>query len=211
MPKPLRATHGYVNHPSRRADGVNLLDEGSVANSGIIAERYATAIFELANDAKALDSIANDLNDLGRMLTDSGDLSHFIYSALPSRTEQLKAVASIAAQAQLQDITTRFLGVLAENRRLNILPEVTAAYKMRLAKLRDEKTAEVTSAQPLAMAQVEALKSKLQQTLGGKVHLDLKIDPEILGGLIVKVGSKLIDSSVKGKLDRLEILMKGTV
>jgi len=182
-----------------------------VANSGIIAERYATAIFELADQAKALDSVANDLNGLAKMLTDSNDFSHLIYSALPTRAEQLKAVAAIAAKAQLSDTTTRFLGVLASNRRLNILSEVTAAYKVKLAKARNEKTAEVTSAAPLQMAQVEALKAKLQETLGGKVQLDLKIDPEILGGLVVKVGSQLIDSSVKGKLDRLEILMKGTV
>lgn len=182
-----------------------------MTKNSVISERYAKALGELAAAGKAEDSVLADLVSLENMLKASNELSDLIYSPLAGRPAQHKAVAALAEKARLSDLTRRFLGVLAENRRLAALPDVALAYKERLAAKRGEKTAEVTSAQPLSAKQTEDLRQKLQSSLGGKINLDLKVDPAILGGLIVKTGSKLMDASVKGKLDRLEVIMKGSV
>ena len=180
-----------------------------MSNAGLIADRYAKALFDLAVEQGQLDAVAADGKALTEALAHSPDLHTLIYSPIPTRAEQTAFVAKLAEKAEFSAITRNLLGVLAKNRRLNVLPDVLAAFAARLATSRGEKTAEVTSAHPLHMGQVEALKAKLQKQLGGKVTLDLKINPEILGGLIVKIGSRMIDSSVRGKLDRLELVMKG--
>ena len=182
-----------------------------MAKTGNVAQRYATALFALAGEKGLYDAVAADLRILTGAVETSADLQTLINSPLVSRAEQIAAIGKVAAKAELTDITKKFLGVLATNRRLAALPDVASIYKVKLAQLRGEHTAEVTSASTLRPGQLESLREKLSAKLGGRVALDLKVDPEIIGGLIVKVGSRMIDSSIRSKLERIGYRMKGTV
>lgn len=175
----------------------------------ITAKRYASALFDLADEQRSFDQVAADLQSLKRMLDDSADLRRLVSSPIMPRAEQGRGILAIARQAQVSELTRRFVGVLAENRRLFLLRSIIDAFLAELAKRRGEMTVEVTSAQELDRDQQAALTDTLNRSLGSKVSMDLKVDPSILGGLIVKVGSRLIDSSVKTKLDRLQLAMKG--
>ena len=174
-----------------------------------LAERYAKALFELADDRKVLDEIANDLRALRGLLDESADLRRLVRSPVVSRLEQGKAVAALGEHAGFSTLTRNFLGVVARNRRLFVLPGVIAAYLKELAARRGEVTAEVTAARPLSAAQTDAVNEQLRKVVGGKVALDLRIDPSLIGGLIVKVGSRMVDASLKSKLARLQLAMKG--
>jgi F-type H+-transporting ATPase subunit delta len=185
-----------------------------VENSGGIqaslAGRYATALFELACDQKALDAVSDSLATLRAGLRDSDDLNRLITSPLISRDEAARAVAATAQAMQLDPITVNFLGVLAANRRLAQLAPVIRAFAMLTARYRGETTAEVTSAHPLDADQVDALKARLRSQTGGRdVAVELNVDPAILGGLIVKLGSRQIDGSIRTKLNTLAHAMKG--
>lgn len=181
------------------------------AKKGNVAQRYATALFALAGDKGLYDAVAADLRILTDALDSSSDLRTLVHSPILSRADQIAAIGKLAAKAELTDISKKFLGVLATNRRLAELPEVATIYKVMLAAQRGEHTAEVTSAAALRPGQLESLREKLTAKLGGRVTLDLKIDPEILGGLVVKIGSRMIDSSIRSKLERIGYRMKGTV
>jgi len=174
-----------------------------------LAERYAKALFELADDRKALDDVANDLRALRGLVGESADFRRLIRSPVLSRIEQAKAVAALAERAGFSVLTRNFLGVAARNRRLFVLPSVIAAYLQVLAARRGEVTAQVTAARPLTSAQTEAVNEQLRKAVGGKVAVDLRIDPSLIGGLIVKVGSRMVDASLKSKLARLQLAMKG--
>jgi F-type H+-transporting ATPase subunit delta len=174
-----------------------------------LSERYAKALFELADEAKALDQVAADLRQLRGFLDDSADFRRLVRSPVVSRLEQGKAVAAIAEQAGFSAITRNFLGVVARNRRLFILPGVIAGYLSELAHRRGEVTAEVTAARALTPAQAEAVNEQLRKAVGSKVAVDLRIDPSLIGGLVVKVGSRMVDASLKSKLARLQLAMKG--
>jgi F-type H+-transporting ATPase subunit delta len=174
-----------------------------------LSERYAKALFELADEAKALDQVAADLRQLRGFLDDSADFRRLVRSPVVSRLEQGKAVAAIAEQAGFAAITRNFLGVVARNRRLFILPGVIAGYLAELAHRRGEVTAEVTAARALTPAQAEAVNEQLRKAVGSKVAVDLRIDPSLIGGLVVKVGSRMVDASLKSKLARLQLAMKG--
>lgn len=174
-----------------------------------VAERYATALYELAHDARQLDEVAGDLAKLKQLIAGSADLQRLISSPLIPRTEQAKAMAAIVAQAGVSDLTRRFVGMVARNRRLFSLPSIVSAFHAMLAERRGETTAEVTSAKALSAAQVEAIGNALRGTAGRKVQVDVKVDPKLLGGLKVKVGSRLIDASLATKLQRLQLAMKG--
>jgi F-type H+-transporting ATPase subunit delta len=182
-----------------------------LAKSGIVSERYATALFSSAGEKGLYDAVAADLSTLASLLEQSADMRQLVGSPVLSRAEQTKGIAAIAGKAGLTDLTQRFLGMLATNRRLDTLAEVAALYKAKLAELRGEHTAQVTSAVALRPGQLESLREKLTAKLGGRVTLDLKVEPEILGGLIVKIGSRMIDSSIKSRLERIGFAMKGTV
>lgn len=179
--------------------------------SSHVAQRYATALFALAGEKGLYDAVAADLRILTDAIESSADLRTLIYSPVISRSDQVAAIGKLGTKAELTDITKKFLGVLATNRRLGALADVAAIYKVKLAQMRGEHTAEVTSAVALRPGQLESLREKLSARLGGRVSLDLKVDPEILGGLIVKVGSRMIDSSIRSKLERIGYRMKGTV
>jgi F-type H+-transporting ATPase subunit delta len=182
---------------------------GTANASPIIAERYAAALFELADEQRALDQTARDLETLRRLVTDNGDLRAALRNPLFDNAQQGKAVTAIAEAAGLSPIVLKFLGVLARNRRLFALSAIADAFLAELARRRGEMTVEVTSAQKLEPEQTARLTEKLNQSLAAKVRVDAKVDPSLLGGLVVKIGSKLIDSSIRTKLIGLERAMKG--
>ena len=180
----------------------------STGTSGL-AERYAAALFELADDGHALDQVAADLRELRAMLHGSGDLLRLVRSPVLSRAEQGKAMAALAASAQLSKLTADFIAVVAHNRRLFAVPAMIEAYLEKLAARRGEVTAEVTAAQPLSEAQQTALGDQLRRVIGSRVAIDVRVDPSLLGGMVVKIGSRMVDGSLRGQLQRLQLSMKG--
>jgi F-type H+-transporting ATPase subunit delta len=184
-----------------------------VENSGGIqaslAGRYATALFELARDERKLDAVGESLAALGEAFGESAELRALTTSPLVSRDDALKAIAGVAAAMKLDSVTSNFLGVLAGNRRLLQLPAAIRAFNLLAARHRGETTAEVTSARPLDKDQSGALKKVLKARLDRDVTLDLNVDPAILGGLVVKIGSQMIDGSIRTKIDRLALAMRG--
>lgn len=174
-----------------------------------LAGRYATALFELAREHKQLESVERSLATLRGALVDSDDLRALIASPVVTRDEAQRGIGAAAAALQLDPITANFLGVLAQNRRLAQLENVIRAFNMLAAAHRGETTAEVVSAHPLDDDQVAALKANLKTRLGRDVTVDLSVDPAILGGLVVKVGSQMIDGSIRTKLNSLALAMKG--
>ena len=174
-----------------------------------MAERYAAALFDLADERRLLDEVAGDLRQLRAMLAASADLLRLVRSPILSRLEQGRAIAALAQQAQLSPLVRDFLAVVAKNRRLFVLAAMIEAYLARLALRRGEVGAAVTTAQPLTAAQLEALSEQLRRTVGRRVSIDARVDPRLIGGLIVKLGSRMIDGSVESKLRRLQMAMKG--
>jgi F-type H+-transporting ATPase subunit delta len=174
-----------------------------------LAERYARALFELADEGRSLDQVAGDLKSLAAMLAASADLRRVIRSPVLDRAAQGKAIAALADEAQLSRLTGNFLGLLARNRRLFALPEMIQAFLANLAERRGEVTAQVISAAPLTPALSAALREALRKSAGAKLAIDSRIDPSLLGGLVVRLGSRMIDASLKSKLNRLQLAMKG--
>lgn len=174
-----------------------------------LADRYAAALFDLADERKALDAVAGDLQSLRAMLRDSADLRRVIRSPVLSRDEQGKAMAALADKAQVSPLTRNFLGLLAQNRRLFALPEMIEGYLRRLAEARGEVTAHVLTAQDLSPQQRDAVNEQLRKAVGRKVAVDVEVDPSLLGGLVVRVGSRMVDASLRSKLHRLQLAMKG--
>lgn len=184
------------------------MSSDTVGNKGL-ADRYAAALYDLADERKALDQVATDLRSVQAMLDDSADLRRFVFSPVLSRDDQRKGLAALAEKAGLSPLTLNFLGLVSANRRLFALPAMIAAYLARLAAARGEVTAEVVSATSLSDSQASALAAALKQVVGKDVDVRAKVDPSILGGLIVKIGSRMVDSSVRTKLQRLQLAMKG--
>jgi F-type H+-transporting ATPase subunit delta len=174
-----------------------------------LAERYAAALFELADERHELDAVAGDLRELRAMLAASGDLLRLVRSPVLSRAEQGKAMAVLVADAKLSKLTSDFIGAVAGNRRLLAVPAMIEAYLAKLAERRGEVTAEITAAQPLSEAQQSALGDQLRRVVGGAVAVDVKVDPSLLGGMVVKIGSRMVDGSLKGQLQRLQLSMRG--
>lgn len=177
--------------------------------TGLIAERYASALYELADEAKALDQVAADLRALRAMIGSSRDFVRLIRSPVLGRADQAKAVTALAEKAGFHDLARKFLGTLASNRRLFVLASVIEAFLAELARRRGETTADVASAFALTPAQTAALEQALRSVVGSKVSVDLKVDPSLIGGLVVRVGSRMIDTSLATKLRRLRLAMKG--
>ena len=174
-----------------------------------LAGRYASALFDLARDQRQIESVGNSLDALGQALLDSKDFGELVSSPLVSRDEAGKAFAAIAPQLKLDPITTNFLGVLARNGRKNELRAVIRAFRRLASEHRGETTAEVVTARPLNDDQLAALKSQLRARAGRDAAIDATVDPNILGGIIVKLGSQQIDASIRTKLNRLAQAMKG--
>ncbi|OQW80191.1 MAG: F0F1 ATP synthase subunit delta [Proteobacteria bacterium ST_bin14] len=171
--------------------------------------RYATALFELARDAKVIDKVEASLTTVRAALDQSADFKTLTTSPLIARGAATKAVGAVAKMLKLDATTTKFLGVLADNRRLAQLPAIIRAFRQLAANFRGETTAEVASAHALSDDQVAALKQSLRQRIGREVSVDLSVDPSLLGGLVVRIGSQMIDSSIKTRLHTLALAMKG--
>jgi len=174
-----------------------------------LADRYAVALFDLADEHKALDGVAADLQTLRAMLRDSADLRRLIRSPVLSREAQGRGVAALADLARLSPLTRNFLGLLAQNRRLFALPDMIESFLRRLAQKRGEVTAHVLTAQDLSPQQRDAVTEQLRKAVGRKVAVDIEVDPGLLGGLVVRVGSRMVDASLRSKLSRLQLAMKG--
>ena len=174
-----------------------------------LAGRYASALFDLARDQRQIESVGKSLDAIGQALLDSKDLAELVSSPLVSRDEAGKAFAALAPELGLDPITANFLGVLARNGRKNELRGVIRAFRRLAAEHRGEVTAEVTTARPLNDGQIAALKQQLRARAGRDVTIDATVDPNILGGIVVKLGSQQIDASIRTKLNRLASAMKG--
>lgn len=174
-----------------------------------LAARYALALYELADDQKVLDEVAGDLTALRQLLAESDEFVRLIRSPVLSRADQAKGVSAIAETFGANALTTKFMGVLAANRRLFALPGMITAFLEELARRRGEVAADVTSAVELSSAEVEAVTDALRKVVGQKVSVNLTVDPALIGGLVVRVGSRMIDSSLRTKLQRLQFAMKG--
>lgn len=183
--------------------------ENSGGIQASLGGRYATALFELARDAKSLDAVEASLRNVRQALDESDDFKRLVQSPLVSRVDTKRTIAAIVPALGIDTMTANFLGVLADNRRLGDLTNIIRAFRTLAAQHRGEITAEVTSAHPLDKGQVDALKQQLHARLGRNVSVDLSVDPSLLGGLVVRIGSQMIDSSIKTRLNSLASAMKG--
>lgn len=179
---------------------------GSSKNN-LVARRYASALLDMADEAKSVEKIEKDMLALEAMLEGSEDLQRLIENPLMNRGAQQNGILAIATKAKFQKLTQNFLGVLAQNRRLNTLPQVINAMKAEMRKRRGEVEAFVVSAYALTPAQTNALQKDLSKAMGTNVTLSVEVDKELLGGMTVTVGSQMIDDSVRSKLDRLKRAM----
>jgi F-type H+-transporting ATPase subunit delta len=174
-----------------------------------LAGRYASALFDLAREQRQIESVDKSLDILRQALLDSKDFKELVTSPIISRQEAGKAFAGLAPQLGLDPVTAKFLGVLARNGRKSELRNVIRAYRRLAAEHRGETTAEVVTARPLNDDQLVALKTQLRARAGRDVTIDAAVDPNILGGIVVKLGSQQIDASIRSKLNRLAAAMKG--
>ena len=174
-----------------------------------LAGRYASALFDLARDQRQIESVGKSLDALGAALLDSRDFDELVSSPLVSREEAGKAFGALAPQIGLDPITTNFLGVVARNGRKGQLRNIIRAFRRLAAEHRGEATAEVVTARPLNDDQLAQLRQQLRTRAGRDVNIDASVDPDILGGIVVKLGSQQIDASIRTKLNRLAMAMKG--
>ena len=173
-----------------------------------VAERYAGSLYELAAQAKAVSQVEADLDRFEALLAGSADLTRMIRSPVFSSDEQFKAIAAIAAKAKITGLVGNFLRVVAQNRRLFAVPAMIKAFHRIAAAERGEVSAEVTSAHALTPAQEMELKAALKGVAGKEISIAVTVDPSLLGGLIVKIGSRQIDTSLKTKLNSLKLALK---
>jgi len=174
-----------------------------------MAGRYANALFELALDNKAVDAVKADLDRFDALIAESADLNRLVRSPVFDADEQLRALAAILDKAGIGGLAANFLRVITTNRRLFAVRDMIRAYRILVAHHKGEVTAEVTVAEPLSDKNLDTLKGALKSVTGGKdIDFDVKIEPAIIGGLIVKVGSRMVDSSLRTKLNAIKIAMK---
>lgn len=181
----------------------------SKASDTGVAARYALALFELADEQRKLDQVAADLKSIDALLRESADLRRLISNPVVSRTESGRAMTALLERIGVDALTQKFIGLVAANRRLFVLSAIIKAYLAKLAQRRGEVTAEVVSARKLSESQSMALETALRTAIGGKVALSLAVDPGLIGGLVVKVGSRMVDSSLKTQLQKMKLAMKG--
>ncbi len=183
------------------------VSESASISSGIAA-RYATALFELAKESKGLKALEGDIGALDATLASSADLNALISSPVYTRDDQGKAIAAIAAKMGLSPLMVNTLALMAQKRRLFVLPQLTKIVQDLISEEKGEVTAEVTSAAKLSAAQAKELAATLKASVGKDVKLKTAVDESLIGGLIVKLGSTMIDTSVKAKLAALQNAMK---
>ncbi len=173
-----------------------------------VSGRYATALFELARDERCIDTVKADLDGFEVMLTENPDLMRLVRSPVFSAEEQLRALTAVLGRAGISGVTANFLKVLTANRRLFAVADVIRAFTALVAKFRGEATANVTVAESLSDRNLDALKTALKSVTGKDVTLNVKVDPSIIGGLMVKLGSRMVDSSLRTKLNSIKHAMK---
>ena len=199
-------------------DGVRPVDEVEASSVPVAGEdqtisgmagRYATALFELALENKAVDAVKKDLDQFDALIAGSTDLSRLVRSPVFDADEQLKALSAVLAKAGIGGLAANFLRVITTNRRLFAVRDMIRGYRALVARHKGEVMAHVTVAEKLSDTHLDALKSALKSVTSGKeIDLDVKIDPAIIGGLIVKVGSRMVDSSLRTKLNSIKLAMK---
>jgi F-type H+-transporting ATPase subunit delta len=174
-----------------------------------MAGRYGNALFELALENKAVDAVKADLDRFDAMIADSSDLNRLVRSPVFDADSQLRALAAILDKAGIKGLAANFLRVITTNRRLFAVRDMIRAYRVLAARHKGEVTAEVTVAEPLSDKNLDALRDALKSVTGGKeIDFDVKVEPAVIGGLIVKVGSRMVDSSLRTKLNAIKIAMK---
>jgi F-type H+-transporting ATPase subunit delta len=173
-----------------------------------VAGRYATALFELAREERTVDVVKADLDRFNVMVAESDDLARLVRSPVFTAAEQVKALSALLDRAGIAGTSAKFLKLLAANRRLFAVGDVIRTFRTLVARFKGEATAQVTVAEPLSDKNLDALKSGLKAVTGKDVDLNVKVDPEIIGGLIVKVGSRMVDSSLRTKLNSIKHAMK---
>ncbi len=173
-----------------------------------VAERYASSLYELASEAGSVDQIGAELAGFQTLINESADMKRFIESPVFSAEDQLRAVAAVLEKAGIAGLTANFIKVAAANRRLFAIPGMIKSYFQIVARNRGEISADVTSAHALTSAQENELKATLKSVTGKDVAINVTVDPSILGGLIVKVGSRQIDTSLRTKLSTLKLALK---
>ena len=179
---------------------------GSVAG---VAGRYASALFELAREREAVDAVARDLEAVSTMLDESAELGRALESPVVKAEAKASIARALGERAGFDDLTVRFLGVLGEEQRLDLVADMANAFQALVADHRGETTVEVVSAVPLAAEQEAAVREMAAASLGRTIRLETAVDPDLLGGLVVRIGSRMIDASVKTKLRHLELAMRG--
>lgn len=176
---------------------------------GQIAGRYASALFDLAKEGNSLDAVAKDLQALSDLIARNAEVADLVRSAVLTRDQAGLAMGGLMNRIGVDPLTWKFVKLLADKRRLFVLPQIARAFALRLAEQRGEMTAEVTSAQPLKDSQIAAIKATLRDTYKRDIRLETKIDPTLIGGLVVKAASRQVDTSIRSKLQALSGAMKG--
>lgn len=197
---------GFPAEPANRDNGGR---RQVAAQMSGLAQRYAAAVCELAEERKELDQVADDLINLRAAIQESADLRRLLSSPLLDRNEQARALAALVERMGLGRTVQSFVGLIARNRRLFALKAMIDEFLADFARRRGEVRAEVVSARPLSDAQHQRLIAELRRAIGGKVAADASVDASLIGGLVVRVGSRQIDTSLKTKLLRLQLAMKG--
>lgn len=182
----------------------------SVERASLLAKRYAGSFLDLMEGAKALSAAEKDMASLKNMLDNSADLRALVGSRAIGVSDQLAGIQAIATKAKFHKITQNFLSVLVQNRRLMSLPDIIVAFGQGLTLRKGDVSVSVTAAQDLSAKQMKDLQAQLEGALGRKAQIELLVDPEIMGGLIITIGSYMVDHSVRGKLERLQISMAGS-
>jgi F-type H+-transporting ATPase subunit delta len=195
-----------VTSKAKNIGRVDVSEPASISSG--IASRYATAVFDLSNDAKGVKALESDLNALSAALDGSADLSALITSPLYSRDQQGSAIGAVAKKMKLSKTMTNTLALMASKRRLFVVPQMIVALRALIADQKGEVTADVVSAKALTKAQSGKLAKTLKASVGSDVIINASVDESLIGGLVVKVGSKMIDTSVKSKLNALQNTMK---
>jgi F-type H+-transporting ATPase subunit delta len=199
----LNRRHSLESETLRETNAVTSASNASAA----LTKRYATAIIELAHDAGKTQRVEQDLDQLVAMLKTSADLQFLTRSPSISRASQSRALMAVAEKAGFDSLTIHFLGVLVHNRRLNAVEAIIRAIKEEMAQRRGEITVQVETAQDMTPAQLKSLQEELSRGMKREVTIRAKVEPSIMGGMIVTVGSQMIDDSVRRKLEKLKIAM----
>ena len=176
--------------------------------TGQAPTRYAQALLDLAEEAKSIPRIEKDLKSFKKMYDSSAELKRMAESPVFATEDKVKSLMAVAKKAKLSPLTQQFIGTVAGNRRAGDLPGIIAAFNDMVARRRGSQVAKVTSAATLTAAQVTAIKSQLKKTLGRPVDVETSVDPDLLGGFVVRIGSRLYDSSLKTKLEDLRLALK---